>query len=58
LGLAYTYYVGVFDGDASVRKPSLVLAGCSVQSRGVFAIGQSIESRGKFLMTSVCCVAW
>jgi len=58
MGLAYTCYVCVCCGDASVRMPSLVLVGCLANSRGVFAMGQSIESRDTFCMTTLCCVAW
>jgi len=57
MGLAYTYYVCVCCEDASVRMPSLVLVGCLVQSRGVFAIGQSIESKDTFCMTFLSCGA-
>jgi len=59
MGLAYTYYVCVYYGDASVHMPSLILAGYLVQSRGasVLAIGQSLESRGEFRVIFFCCGA-
>jgi len=56
--LAYTYYVCVCYGDANAHMPSLVLAGCSAQSRSVFGIGQSMESQGNSWKTFLCCVAW
>ena len=55
--LASMYYVCVCCEIASVRMLSVVLVGCLVQSRGVFAIGQSIESQGTFCGTFLCCVA-
>ena len=51
MGLAYTNYVCVCCEDANVRMPSRVQVGDSLQSRGVFTIGQNIESRGTFCMT-------